>query len=53
MMLDFLSQPKAAEAIKQACQEVVADTKNHTRDLGGTASTTQVGEAVCAKIWRR
>jgi 3-isopropylmalate dehydrogenase len=50
MMLDFLGQPKAAAAINQTCREIVADKKNHTRDLGGTASTTQVGDAVCAKI---
>jgi 3-isopropylmalate dehydrogenase len=50
MMLDFLNQGAAAAAINQACKDVVADPKNHTRDLGGTASTTQVGDAVCAKI---
>jgi tartrate dehydrogenase/decarboxylase/D-malate dehydrogenase len=50
MLLDFLGQPKAAEAVNQAIREVVADPKNHTRDLGGTASTTQVGDAVCAKL---
>lgn len=50
MMLDFLGQPEAANAINQACKEVVADKKNHTRDLGGTASTSQVGDAVCAKL---
>src|ERR1700733_7922235 len=47
MMLDFLNQPEAAAAINQACQDVISDTKNHPRDLGGTASTTQVGDAVC------
>src|SRR3954453_8558604 len=50
MMLDFLDQPKAAAAINQACKDVVADPKNHTRDLGGPATTTQVGDAVSAKI---
>ena len=50
MMLDFLNQPKAARAIYQACADVVADPKNHTRDLGGTCTTTQVGETVCAKL---
>jgi isocitrate/isopropylmalate dehydrogenase len=50
MMLDFLNQHKAAAAINKACREVVADKKNHTRDLGGTASTSQVGEAVCRLI---
>jgi isocitrate/isopropylmalate dehydrogenase len=50
MMLDFLNQSQAAAAINKACQDIVADKKNHTRDLGGTATTTQLGEAVCAKI---
>jgi len=50
MMLDFLGQEKAAAAIQKACQEVVADPKNHTRDLGGTAGTSQVGDKVCAKM---
>ena len=46
MMLDFLGQPAAAKAVNAACQKVVADPKNHTRDLGGSAMTTQVTEAV-------
>jgi 3-isopropylmalate dehydrogenase len=50
MMLDFLGQNRAARAIQNACQEVVADKKHHTRDLGGTANTTDVGDAVCAKL---
>ena len=50
MMLDFLGQSDAASAIQRACQAVVADPKNHTRDLGGTASTGQVGDAVLAKL---
>src|SRR5439155_24137945 len=50
MMLDFLNQPKAANAISAACRDVVAEAKNHTRDLGGTASTGAVGEAVVARI---
>jgi tartrate dehydrogenase/decarboxylase/D-malate dehydrogenase len=50
MMLDFLNQPAAAAAIDAACRAVVADPKNHTRDLGGTATTTQVTEAVLGKL---
>lgn len=50
MMLDFLNQPQAARAIDQACRKVVSDPKNHTRDLGGTASTHQVTEAVLAEL---
>src|SRR3954447_12368161 len=50
MMLDFLNQPKAAAAVNQACKEVVAEPANQTRDLGGQATTSQVGDAVVAKI---
>jgi len=50
MMLDFLGQGEAAKAINQACKEVVADPTNHTRDLGGSATTSQLGDAVCAKV---
>ena len=50
MMLDFLEQPKAAAAINDACRKVVADPKHHTRDLGGTAGTRQVTEAVLAAM---
>jgi tartrate dehydrogenase/decarboxylase/D-malate dehydrogenase len=50
MMLDFLNQPAAAAAIDDACRAVVAEAKNHTRDLGGIATTTQVTEAVLAKL---
>jgi isocitrate/isopropylmalate dehydrogenase len=50
MMLDFLGQGEAAKAINAACANVVADKKNQTRDLGGTASTSQVGDAVAALI---
>jgi 3-isopropylmalate dehydrogenase len=50
MMLDFLDQPKAAEAINDACWAVVSDDRNHTRDLGGMATTTEVTEAVVEKL---
>jgi 3-isopropylmalate dehydrogenase len=50
MLLDFLGQGDAATAINQAVKDVVADPKNHTRDLGGTASTTQVGDVVCGRL---
>ncbi len=49
-MLEFLNQPDAAAAIHNSCRDVVADPKNHTRDLGGTASTTQVGDALCSRL---
>src|SRR6185437_7840940 len=42
MMLDFLEQPKAAKAINDAIAKIVMEPRNHTRDLGGTASTREV-----------
>src|SRR4051794_32819036 len=50
MMLDFLGQSEAGETIRDACEVAVANPKNHTRDLGGTATTTQVGDAVCYHV---
>ncbi len=34
----------------QAIEHVTADPALHTRDLGGTATTRQVTEAVCAEV---
>ena len=50
MMLDFLDQKPAAEAIKQACTVVVADPANHTADLRGTAKMEQVTAAVLKRL---
>ena len=50
MMLDFLGQAESAKAVNDACARVVADNKKQTRDLGCTASTSQVGDAVAALI---
>src|SRR4051794_24589762 len=50
MMLDFLGKAEAAKAINDACANVVADKKNHTKDLGGSAMTAQVTDAVLARI---
>ena len=50
MMLDFLGQSPAAQAINAAVQKVAADPKNLTRDLGGAAGTQQVGDAVIAAL---
>ena len=46
MMLDFLGKPDAALAIDNACRAVVSDVKNHTKDLGGSATTSHVTDAV-------
>jgi tartrate dehydrogenase/decarboxylase/D-malate dehydrogenase len=48
MMLEHLGEAEAARAIVAAIERVVKDGKVLTRDLGGTASTAAVGEAVAA-----
>ncbi len=50
MMLDFLHQPEAASAVREAVAAVLADPSNHTPDLGGSATTAAVGEAVAARV---
>jgi tartrate dehydrogenase/decarboxylase/D-malate dehydrogenase len=49
MMLDFLGQREAHDAVLRAIEAVLRDGPR-TPDLGGTASTTQVGEALAALI---
>jgi tartrate dehydrogenase/decarboxylase/D-malate dehydrogenase len=50
MMLEHLGEADAARRVMRAIEHVTANPKLHTRDLGGTATTTEVTEAVCAEI---
>ena len=50
MMLDHLGEPLAAGRIMQAIEQVTGNPALHTRDLGGTATTVQVTEAVCQAL---
>ena len=50
MMVEHLGYPEAAEAIVQAIERVVAEGKVLTRDLGGSASTTDVGKAIAEQF---
>jgi tartrate dehydrogenase/decarboxylase/D-malate dehydrogenase len=49
LMLDFLGQRAAHDAVLSAIETVLKDGPR-TRDLGGTASTTEVGEAIAALV---
>ncbi|BBH48775.1 tartrate dehydrogenase [Pseudomonas sp. KU43P] len=49
LMLDFLGQREAHDAILRAIEQVLKEGPR-TRDLGGVASTTEVGEAVAALV---
>ncbi len=50
MLLEHLGEADAALAVMQAIEQVTANPALHTRDLGGTATTAQVTDAVCALI---
>jgi tartrate dehydrogenase/decarboxylase / D-malate dehydrogenase len=47
MMLDHLGEREAAAKLMSAIERVTAISAFHTPDLGGTATTAQVTEAVC------
>jgi tartrate dehydrogenase/decarboxylase / D-malate dehydrogenase len=49
LMLDFLGYPQAHDAVLAAIEEVLR-TGPKTPDLGGTARTTEVGEAIAAVV---
>jgi 3-isopropylmalate dehydrogenase len=46
MMFDHLDKPAAAERVRRAVGHVLAEDRIKTPDLGGTSSTSEVGEAV-------
>jgi 3-isopropylmalate dehydrogenase len=50
MMLDHLGHEDAGRAVVDAIERVVQEGKVLTRDLGGTASTSDVGKAVSSLL---
>jgi tartrate dehydrogenase/decarboxylase/D-malate dehydrogenase len=50
MLLEHLGETDAAARVMKAIEHVTANPSLHTRDLGGTATTAQVTDAVCAQI---
>jgi tartrate dehydrogenase/decarboxylase/D-malate dehydrogenase len=48
MLLEHLGEAGAASQLMQAIESVTATPSLHTRDLGGTATTADVTQAVCA-----
>jgi len=49
MMLDHLGHPEAGTAVVQAI-ETVLRAGPHTRDIGGTATTQEIGRAIAAAV---
>lgn len=50
MMLDFLGERVAAEAVEKAVEAVLVEGKVRTPDLGGSSTTSQVGDAVASAL---
>jgi len=46
MMLDHLGHKDAARAIEAAIETAIADPKARTRDMGGTATCTELGKRI-------
>ena len=50
MMLSHLGHQDAADAIEQAIEVVLAEPALHTPDMGGKASTEELGAAIAEAI---
>jgi isocitrate dehydrogenase (NAD+) len=50
MMLEHLGEMGAAGRVRQAVSAVLEEGKTLTRDLGGAAGTTEITEAIAAKV---
>ena len=50
LMVHHLGYPEAARTIEKAVEVAVADRKIKTRDLGGEASTQQMGKAIAELV---
>src|ERR1051325_7292491 len=49
MMLEYLGNKKASQAVENAVRESVLNNET-TRDLGGNLSTEQAGNAICRRL---
>ena len=50
MLLEHLGEPRAAQRLMRAIEAVTAEPRLHTRDLGGSAGTREVTDAICARL---
>jgi isocitrate dehydrogenase (NAD+) len=50
LMLRHLREDAAADRIMAAIERVLANGQSRTRDLGGTASTSEFADAICRAI---
>jgi isocitrate dehydrogenase (NAD+) len=50
MMLEHLNELEAASRVRKAVNAVLAEGKKLSRDLGGTAGTTEIAEAIANRV---
>jgi isocitrate dehydrogenase (NAD+) len=50
LMLRHIGEDAIADRIMKAVGEVLSEGKVRTRDLGGTATTTEYAEAICRRL---
>ena len=50
MMLDHLGETARASKIRIAIEKTIVEDNIRTRDLGGTASTREFGDAVAKRV---
>jgi tartrate dehydrogenase len=50
MLLEHLELSDAAQAIEQAVRSVLSEGTVKTRDMGGSASTAEVGDAIAGRV---
>lgn len=50
MMLGWLGEEEAGLLVEKAVDAVMAEGRVRTRDLGGSSTTSEVGDAVCEKL---
>ena len=50
MMLDYMGEASLAARIRKALDAVLTQGTARTRDLGGTASTTEFADAICRQL---
>ena len=49
-MLDYIGEAKAAKAVTEATMKVISERKTVTYDLGGTAGTKAMAQAIAAHL---
>ncbi|PYR92607.1 MAG: NAD-dependent isocitrate dehydrogenase, partial [Acidobacteria bacterium] len=50
LMLDHIGERQRGERIRRALSKVLQDGRIRTRDLGGTATTTEFTDAICKEV---